>query len=124
MSYTLAVEDQTGFLYVKVTGENSPETFESYLLAVYKACTERGFSSVLIEENLSGPSLDPVEVYRIVTIASALTSPVLRGIAYVDTNPEHPKAILDLGEAVARDRGVNIRVFTNTAEASRWLRDL
>jgi hypothetical protein len=47
---------------------------------------------------------------------------MLNRIAYIDINPDHSPGIIDLGETVAHDRGVNIRVFTDMAEASSWLK--
>ncbi len=121
MSYTIVLEEGPTYLHVKVTGENAPENVQSYLAEIYKICAEKGFSSVLIEENLSGPSLDPADVYNVITKASSLTSPIVNMIAYVDVNPEHTPTIAALGEAVARDRGANVRVFKNNAEAAAWL---
>ncbi len=121
MSYTIVFEEEPTFLHVIVTGKNSPENVQLYLAEIYKFCAQKGFSSVLIEENLSGPSLDPVDVYKVISKASSLTSPIVNKIAYVDVNPGHTPSIATLGEAVARDRGANIRVFQNKGEAAAWL---
>ncbi len=120
MGYQLTAERDAKFLHIRVTGENSPETLESYLAEVYKLCAKEGYSSVLIEEDLSGPSLEPVEIYRIIRRTSSQTSPLLRKIAYIDTNSKHSKEILSLGETVARDRGVNVSVFDEVEAAKKW----
>ena len=120
-SFNITVMAEGNFLHVSVTGKNTVENVRHYLEEIYKTCAERGFSAVLIEENLSGPSLPPAEAYKIVTKASALTSPILNKIAYVDINPEHLPSIADLGETVARDRGANVRVFRDVGEAEEWL---
>jgi hypothetical protein len=121
MGYSLSLEAKGSFLHVKVMGENTPENLQQYLAEVYKSCSERGFSAVLIEENLSGPSLLPADVYKIITRASSQTSPIVNKIAFVDVNPIHLSSIAALGEAVGRDRGVHVRIFRTVAEAAAWL---
>ena len=121
MGYTLTLKAKGSFLHVMVTGENTPENLQKYLAEVYKSCSEGGFSAVLIEENLSGPSLLPVDVYKIITKASAQTSPIVNKIAFVDVDPTHMSSIAALGEAVGRDRGANVRVFRTIEEAESWL---
>jgi hypothetical protein len=121
MAYTLNLAEQCGFLRVQVSGENDAETVRRYLREVYDVCAKLGWPAVLIEENLTGPSVRPVEAYRVIAEASAQTAPVLLRIAYVDLNPEHSASILELGEAVASDKGVNIRIFRTVAEAEEWL---
>ncbi len=121
MGYSITVEVKGTYLHVKVTGENTPENLQQYLAEVYKTCSERGFSAVLIEENLSGPSLLPADVYKIISKASSQTSPIVNKIAFVDVNPIHSPAIAVLGEAVGRDRGANVKVFRSIDEAATWL---
>jgi len=65
--------------------------------------------------------LDPVDVYRIITESSAQTAPIIQKIAYVDLNSERSEANISLGEAVARDHGVNVRAFATVAVATQWL---
>ena len=43
----------------------------------------------------------------------------LRRIAYVDIGRELEKA--EFAENVARNRGVNVRLFPNVADAKKWL---
>lgn len=121
MSYKLDVENKGRYLHVRVTGENAPENVRDYLREIYDACGSAGVPIVLIEENLQGPALDPVDVYRIIMESSARTAPVIRKIAYVDINPEHPQTNIELGETVARDHGVNVMAFSTVPEAVEWL---
>lgn len=62
MSYEFLAEEKQGIVHVKVKGENSSDNVRGYLREVYELCARTGASSVLIEENLIGPRLDPVEV--------------------------------------------------------------
>ncbi len=121
MSYTFSAEPKGKYLHVRVTGQNSPETVRDYLHQVYQAVASTSIRSVLIEENLAGPRLAPIDAYRLIQQASAETSPVVQKIAYLDVSPDRSDEIIDLGVAVARDTGVNVRSFNTFAEAEAWL---
>jgi hypothetical protein len=121
MSYSLTVEEKAGYLHIRVSGENSAVTLRADLREVYETSARMGVPSVLIEEDLHGPILSSVDVYRVVSEASAETSPIILHIAYVDVNPEHPSSSVDLGVAVARDRGVNVQSFRSLSDAEEWL---
>lgn len=121
MSYTVSVEAKRGYLHMSVTGENTPENVRAYLSEIYETCAAANVANVLIEEYLSGPPLDPVEVYRVILDSSPRTAPIIRRIAFVDLNPEHPSTNIELGEAVARDQGVNVRTFPTLAKAENWM---
>jgi hypothetical protein len=122
MGCAFSAEEKDGFYRVLVTGDNTPENVRRYLREVYDLCARTGASSVLIEENLSGPRLPPADVYRIILSASSDTLPVILRIAYVDVKAERETSNVDLGVAVAHDRGVNVEAFSSVAEAEAWLR--
>src|SRR3990172_5033205 len=82
MGYKLLVDKTDRYLHVRVTGENIPENVRAYLGDVYQACADSGISSVLVEEDLRGRALDPVDVYRIIAGSSAQTAPIIQKIAY------------------------------------------
>lgn len=111
MSYQLTVHPQPGYLYIKVTGVNSPETVQAYLLDVVTACAQHVCPHVLIEENLSGPGLETSEIFQVVSEASKNVWPIVQRIAYTDVNPDHELASMLFAETVAVNRGVNVRVF-------------
>ena len=121
MSYEFSAEERDRFVHVRVTGENTPDNVRGYLREVYELCARTGASYVLIEEDLRGPRLDPVEVYRIIVSASADTVPVILSIAYVDLQSRDDNSNIDLSVEVARDRGVNVQAFRTVAEAEAWL---
>ena len=62
-----------------------------------------------------------MDVYRIIAESSAQTAPIIQKIAYVDLDAERSDGNITLGEAVARDHGVNVRVFPTVAAAEQWL---
>jgi hypothetical protein len=121
MSYQFTSEPKEGFVHVRVSGENTPDNVRSYLREVYELCARTGASSVLIEEDLRGSRLDPVEVYRIIMSASADTLPVILRIAYVDLQAQDDHSNVDLSVEIARDRGVNVAAFRTVADAEAWL---
>ena len=123
MSYTLVTIEKTGYLHFRVHGENSGANVRGYLAEIHSICADRQRSAILIEENLSGPSLDVGEIFRIASAGSAATAPVVHVIAYVDANPEHAPSKMQFAETVAVTRGINIRMFATVPEAETWLLD-
>lgn len=122
-SYVLVTTQQPGYLHCSVSGRNSAAAVRGYLAEIHAACVARNCSAVLIEENLSGPSLDIGAIFGIASAGSAATAPAIRAIAYVDTNPEHSPAKMKFAETVAMTRGINIRMFASIAAAQLWLRN-
>lgn len=124
MSYVLRLENKGAYLHITVTGDNTPENVANYLSEVRDKCVEHQCSTVLIEENLRGPSLAPSIVFSIITEAATRVWPSVQRIAYIDTNPAHQTETLQFAETVAVNRGVNIRFFSRIAEAEQWLEHL
>ena len=122
MPYALNFIEQPGYLHFKVSGSNSLATVRGYLADIHATCRQRRCSSILIEENLSGPSLAIGEIFQIASAGSEATAPVVHAIAYVDTNPEHAFLDMQFAETVALTRGINIRVFESVVAAEAWLR--
>lgn len=124
MGHELTVQEETGYLHIGVSGENSPETVRGYHADVYAACAQQNVSRVLIEENLYGPGLSVLDIYLIVSEGSSRTWPHVRRIAYVDANKEHSSSNMHFAETVAVNRGVNIKVFSSVQEGEKWLRTI
>lgn len=81
MPYTLNVIEQPGYLHFQVSGSNSLATVRGYLAEIHATCVRRRFSSILIEENLSGPGLAIGEIFQIAAAGSEATAPVVNTIA-------------------------------------------
>jgi hypothetical protein len=120
VAYQITIEPTPRYLHVRVTGENSVQTVLGYLGEVRQACVEHGLTSVLIEEDLRGPSLDLLNIFRMVAERTESEPMVLR-LALVDKNPEHDTARMQFAETVAVNRGVQMRVFADVADAAAWL---
>jgi hypothetical protein len=123
VSYTLITIDKTGYLHFRVCGKNTSANVRGYLAEIYSICAERQRSTILIEEDFSGPSLDIGAIFGIASAGSAATAPIVQLIAYVDVNPEHSPSKMQFAETVAITRGINIRVFGSVSAAEEWLRD-
>jgi hypothetical protein len=121
MSYILNFEHRGSYLYITVTGENTPDNVMHYLSEVRDLCEQYKVLDVLIVENLGGPSLDTFSIFDIILKVSEQTSQLVRNIAYVDINPEHNPGKMVFAENVAVNRGINVRIFSSIQAAEQWL---
>ena len=121
MAHETRIEHRGAYLYAAVSGDNTPKDVQEYVSEVRTACEAHGCSRVLIEENLRGPSLRTMDIFDIVLRGTQRSAPAVTTIAYLDVNPEHRMADLKFAENVASNRGLNIRVFADKAEAEQWL---
>lgn len=121
MNYAVTIDIKGDYLYVTVRGDNTLENVLKYMDEIYLACLEHKVYSVLIEEHLTGPNLETFDVFEVVikNFSRALTLGLR--IAYVDLNADHSKRGLKFAENLAHIRGVNVRLFYDSAEAVRWL---
>ena len=121
MSYHLSIEEHPSYVHACATGTMSPENALRFLVDANAACGQRGRRRLLLEFGFTGPSLNGGTIYEIVTARSAHGAAFER-IAYVDAsaerNPEHKR----FAETIARNRGVNVRLFRSVAEAREWLK--
>ncbi len=121
MSYDLKVRKKNGYLHFSVAGENTRENVAGYLSEVPVRCLEYNCPYVLIEENLSGPSLGISAIFDIAAEGSKHVRPGVGAIAYVDVNPEHNLDSMQFAEDVAVNRGVFVRMFSSVSDAEKWL---
>jgi len=121
--YALSLESRAGYLHARVTGSNSQQTVLDYTQEIHNACIERDLHAVLIEENLSGPSISLSAVLQIVVQRAPQAAKLLKRIALVDVNPEHDPSRLEFAEDAAANRGVNLRLFPSVAAAQQWLQE-
>ena len=119
MPYHLTIEEQPAYLHAMVTGTHTPENALRFLKEVREACTQRGYTAVLLEMNLAGPSLDSTSIFRIISQRSA-DAVGLGKIAYVDATSRDPER-MKFAETVAVNRGVNVRLFHDLAKAKAWM---
>jgi hypothetical protein len=123
MSYDLTIEEQPSYLHARVSGTHNAQNAHRFLVEVHEAWVQRNHSAVLLEMNLSGPSLSILSIFNIVSerVPYAIG---LKRIAYVDGGSGHDPEQARFAETVARNRGVNVRLFGTVDDAEGWLRDL
>lgn len=121
MPYDLKVVPKSSYLHATVEGDNSLANIQHYLLEVKHSCELHNCRKVLIEENLQGPTIGTFDIFEIVTKLSQDAAQAKLKIAYVDVNREHDMNAMHFAESVARNRSVNVRMFSNIREAEEWL---
>jgi len=121
MPYNLKLIPKSDYLYATVQGDNSPANIQQYLLEVKHSCELHNCRKVLIEENLQGPTIGTFDIFEIVTKLSQDAAQAKLKIAYVDVNRKHDMNAMHFAESVARNRSVNVRMFSNIREAEEWL---
>jgi len=119
--YQITIESTPRYLHVRVTGENSREAVLGYLAEVNRACVEQQRTNVLIEEDLRGPSLDMLEIFRMVADRAGAPGTMPLRVAFVDVNPAHDTSRMQFAETVAVNRGLQLRVFARAEDAAAWL---
>jgi|SRR5271166_3749960 len=123
MPYSLSLQSRPGYLHAQVTGTNSGQTVLDYTAEIHQACVERNLRAVLIEENLSGPSIRLSAVLQIIAQRAPEAAKLLKRIALIDHNPEHDSSRMEFPEDLAVNRGVNLRLFKSVAAAQQWLQE-
>ena len=119
MSYHLIIEDRRAYVYAKATGERTPANAMRFLEEASAACVKGGHAAPLLDMASSGPSLAAANVYDVIS-RRAPEGLRLRKIAYVQTSIDD-KEMPQFAENVARNRGVNVRLFPDVAAGDRWL---
>ena len=120
MTYSFVAEMKPTYLHVRGSGEQTEENALRFLIDAYRACVERTMGRLLLEACFTGKALSMAGAYSVIVDRSHDGS-MLKSIAYVDTNPAHAHAMAEFAELVAKNRGVNVRLFESAAAAERWL---
>ena len=119
MPYQLTVEEHRGYLHAIATGTHSAQNVLRFLAEAHEACVKSGHTSVLVEVNFTGPSLDVTSIYRVISQRVADATKLAR-VAYVDSSGRDANR-KEFAESVALNRGVNVRFFRDLEAARRWL---
>src|SRR6185295_2351805 len=120
MSYHLFIEEHPAYVHARATGDMTPENALRFLVEANGACTARGKRRLLLEFGFTGPSLNGGSIYDIITARSSHAA-VFERIAYVDVSSERYSEHKRFAETIARNRGVNVRLFSSLEEARQWL---
>jgi hypothetical protein len=120
MDYHLTITERVSYLHAAVSGPDTRENVLRFLKETYEACVARGKTSVLLEMAFTGPGLDTPSIFSVIAERSG-DGAKLRRIAYVDLSEARDEAKARFAETVAVNRGVNVRLFRDVAEAEKWL---
>ena len=122
MTYSFIVEVKPTYLHARGYGEQTEVNSRQFLIDAYQACVEHNMGRLLVEMCFTGKALSVAGAYSVVVDRSHDGS-MLKSIAYVDANPAHAVEMAEFAETVAKNRGVNVRLFESVAAAERWLQD-
>lgn len=120
MTYRVTIDQHHSYLHIIGTGPLTAENARQFLFDAYQAAVERNCSSILVEMRFHGPSLGLGSIYSVIADRSP-DGAKLKKIAYVDANPNQERDAAEFAELAAQNRGVNVRLFGDATEASRWL---
>jgi len=119
MPYQSTFRELPAYVHAKVVGERTPQNMLRFLEEVSAACERSGRSAALLEMQLSGPSLSTTAVMEVL-LQRIAAGRQLDKIAYVEESIDDP-GMPYFAETVARNRGVNVRLFRNVETAAVWL---
>jgi hypothetical protein len=118
--YTLAIEARDIYLYVRSSGVRTRATVTAMTMEIFDAALGKGLSKVLIDVRELEGRLRVLDRYFIVTdVFQRLRGQGVQKAAIVDeqASPLHRWFL----EAVAVNRGFNLRVFADKQDALEWL---
>lgn len=121
MDFTTSISFDQNYIHARAEGTNSVESVNGYLTDIRKAVEEHQCKKILIEDNLVGSGLDPVDVFEIVRIHGRYARDNKLRIAYIDLNKNHHRTTVAFGENLANIIGVKVKVFSETTEAKEWV---
>jgi hypothetical protein len=119
MSLTIRITGSSNVLYVLIEGEFTLESANRTFLEVLDAVKEHQCKFVLMDGRMVTGNPTIVERYYYGEFASASVNALRPRFAYILHEP-----VLDplrLGETVAVNRGMQVKVFDKLAEGVNWL---
>lgn len=117
--YSFTLDVQPTYLWARGFGDRTPQNMLRFFKDVYESCAEQGIWSVLLEISFTGPSMGTTNVFEVVSKGSR-DGMKLERIAYVEAGLGDVE-LARFAETVAVNRGVNVRLFRDTAAARAWL---
>ena len=120
MQYEFSALEYPTYLHARATGLHSAKNLLRFLVEANAALERSGRVSLLLELALAGPCLHGGLIHEIVAEHSPDSTRWSR-IAYLDLSAERSVEHMRFAETLARNRGVNIRLFRALAPARYWL---
>lgn len=115
--YYIESEDRNEYLYVLVGGDVlTPEIAKLYWDEIAVKCSDLGVSKILIEKDflksVTAPEILEMGVYLGKILAG-------KKIAFFDRHIN--QSVNELGKVIARNQGVQMRVFESVSAAEKWI---
>lgn len=121
MSYELQVKKEDHFLNVHVKGERDSESIKKVTKDILTKCNDNKCFSVFIDVRDFKNRIGTMEIFM---LASTELPEIIKGkmekVAIVDQKGFEEK--MEFFENVARNRGHNVRIFTEYDEAVNWIK--
>lgn len=115
--YNIVMEDRGEYLYALAEGDVlTPEIAKMYWNEIAERCSQSGISNILIEKNFA-ESVSAPEMLEMGTYLGTIMAD--KKIAFFDRHKN--EGVNDLGKVIARNNGVQMRIFSNVEEAERWI---
>ncbi len=120
MEYTIAFEEFPDHLRAVIEGESDTyEITQQYWAEVTARCRQANVKRLFIEERLKRQIPTVADTYQAAAERHEMGLTGVK-IAFYDADPEQYDQNL-FGELVARNRGINVKVFNDRDEALEWL---
>lgn len=118
--YRLTFDNKPEYLHVLVEGEHdSYDISRRFWSEIATECERLGPSRLLVEEDLKEQLPSIADTYQGAAERQEMGLAGIR-IAFLDRHPDQHEQN-QFGELVARNRGINMKVFSDRAEALDWL---
>ena len=115
--FTLNFEMRGSYLYAYISGQDSFSASLDYWNRIADQVREFNTTRVLVHENLLGQVTEG-EMFDI--IMDLLPSSTGIRVAFFDEN-NADQSVNELGELLANNRGVDIRIFQSLEDAEKWI---
>ncbi len=121
LPFKLRINKQNSILLVEVEGERSFKILVTITGQIMEACREQDLCRALVDVRAMEGKLSTWETFRLVVscFSQVRNWHVLRKAAIVDRQENRDRS--RFLETVADNRGFNLRIFEDTAEAIEWL---
>jgi hypothetical protein len=119
--YRLRLTQRGDFLKVEVSGDIDAQAVRiAYWREIAAEGKARGLRKVLVTDRKKGHPASPAELAELATLFQEESGNFDR-VAVIEPTPEFLPAV-EYAEIFGQSVGINVRIFTVSREAERWLR--
>ncbi|MCK9410127.1 MAG: hypothetical protein WCX28_14835 [Bacteriovoracaceae bacterium] len=121
MEYTISISFTGKLIHAVIDGQNSKDNVNRYMSDIQQEVEKLQCKNILIEDQLTGPGLDPIDVFDIIRSHTRYARIHKLRIGYIDINRYLHRTTVAFGENLANIFGVNVKVFNSVEDATAWL---